>query len=294
MARTKKIKSPTQIELIEPVFIALRSLGGSANISEIRDKVIEMLQLSDEIVDEPHKGSASQQTELEYQLAWARTRLKAFGAITNSQRGVWMITPKFSDNDTVSKTDVVEFIKNQRLASKNPAEAKALAEDDDPTNDNVEIPEELEPWRTELAETLHSMDPYAFERLSMLLLRECGFSQVSVTKKSGDGGIDGTGKLRINGIFSFNVAFQCKRFVGSVSAGDIRDFRGSLTTDIEKGVFITTGTFTKAARDEASNAGKQQIDLIDGEEFINKLIEYRLGVREKTIYEVDKSFFEKV
>ena len=294
MARTKKIKSPTQIELIEPVFIALRSLGGSANISEIRDKVIEMLQLSDEIVDEPHKGSASQQTELEYQLAWARTRLKAFGAITNSQRGVWMITPKFSDNDTVSKTDVVEFIKSQRLASKNPAEAKALAEDDDPTNDNVEIPEELEPWRTELAETLHSMDPYAFERLSMLLLRECGFSQVSVTKKSGDGGIDGTGKLRINGIFSFNVAFQCKRFVGSVSAGDIRDFRGSLTTDIEKGVFITTGTFTKAARDEASNAGKQQIDLIDGEEFINKLIEYRLGVREKTIYEVDKSFFEKV
>ena len=294
MARTKKIKSPTQIELIEPVFIALRSLGGSANISEIRDKVIEMLQLSDEIVDEPHKGSASQQTELEYQLAWARTRLKAFGAITNSQRGVWMITPKFSDNDTVSKSDVVEFIKSQRLASKNPAEAKALAEDDDPTNDNVEIPEELEPWRTELAETLHSMDPYAFERLSMLLLRECGFSQVSVTKKSGDGGIDGTGKLRINGIFSFNVAFQCKRFVGSVSAGDIRDFRGSLTTDIEKGVFITTGTFTKAAREEASNAGKQQIDLIDGEEFINKLIEYRLGVREKTIYEVDKSFFEKV
>ena len=294
MARTKKIKSPTQIELIEPVFIALRSLGGSANISEIRDKVIEMLQLSDEIVDEPHKGSASQQTELEYQLAWARTRLKAFGAITNSQRGVWMITPKFSDNDTVSKTDVFEFIKSQRLASKNPAEAKALAEDDDPTNDNVEIPEELEPWRTELAETLHSMDPYAFERLSMLLLRECGFSQVSVTKKSGDGGIDGTGKLRINGIFSFNVAFQCKRFVGSVSAGDIRDFRGSLTTDIEKGVFITTGTFTKAAREEASNAGKQQIDLIDGEEFINKLIEYRLGVREKTIYEVYKSFFEKV
>ena len=294
MARTKRIKSPTQIELIEPVFTALRSLGGSANISEIRDKVIEMLQLTDEIVDEPHKGSASQQTELEYQLAWARTRLKAFGAITNSQRGVWMITPQFSDKDTVSKTDVVEFIKKQRLANKTPTEAKALAEDDDPTNDNVEIPEELEPWRTELAETLHSMNPYAFERLAMLLLRECGFSQVSVTKKSGDGGIDGTGKLRINGIFSFNVAFQCKRFVGSVSAGDIRDFRGSLTTDIEKGVFITTGTFTKAAREEASNAGKQQIDLIDGEEFINKLIEYRLGVREKTIYEVDKSFFEKV
>lgn len=294
MPKVKKIKSPTQLELIEPVFAALRNLGGSANIAEIRDKVIEMLHLSDEIVDEPHKGSVSQQTELEYQLAWARTRLKAFGAITNSQRGVWMITPEYADKDTVSKAAVIEFIKNKHLASKSPDEAKKLAEDDDPTNDNVGVPEELEPWRTELAETLHNMDPYAFERLAMLLLRECGFSQVSVTKKSGDGGIDGTGKLRINGIFSFNVAFQCKRFIGSVSAGDIRDFRGSLTTDIEKGVFITTGTFTKAAREETSNAGKQQIDLIDGEEFINKLIEYRLGVHEKIVYEVDRTFFEKV
>ena len=205
-----------------------------------------------------------------------------------------MITPEFSDCSAISKAAVIESNKKQWLASKPSAKEKAFAEDDDPTNDHVEIPEELEPWRTELAETLHNMNPYAFERLSMLLLRECGFSQVSVTKKSGDGGIDGTGKLRINGIFSFNVAFQCKRFVGSVSAGDIRDFRGSLTTDIEKGVFITTGTFTKAAREEASNAGKQQIDLIDGDEFINKLIECRLGVHEKLIYEVDKAFFDKV
>lgn len=297
MSKDKKIKSPTQIELIEPVFSALRDLGGSATITEIRDKVIETLRLPDEIVDEPHKGSDSQRTELEYQLAWARTRLKAFGAITNSQRGVWMITPEYTDKPIVSKVAVVEFFKKKRHESQSSSEMRASVEEVDATNttdSNVDIPEELEPWRTELAETLHNMNPYAFERLSMLLLRECGFSQVSVTKKSGDGGIDGTGKLRINGIFSFNVAFQCKRFIGSVSAGDIRDFRGSLTTDIEKGVMITTGTFTKAAREEASNAGKQQIDLIDGEEFINKLIEYRLGVHEKIVYEVDKLFFEKV
>ena len=292
--KDKKRKSPNQLELIEPVFDALRELGGSATVSEMRDKVIELMHLSDEAVDEPHKGSASQQTELDYQLAWARNRLKVFGAISSRQRGVWMITPEFSDCSAISKAAVIESNKKQWLASKPSAKEKAFAEDDDPTNDHVEIPEELEPWRTELAETLHNMNPYAFARLSMLLLRECGFSQVSVTKKSGDGGIDGTGKLRINGIFSFNVAFQCKRFVGSVSAGDIRDFRGSLTTDIEKGVFITTGTFTKAAREEASNAGKQQIDLIDGDEFINKLIECRLGVHEKLIYEVDKAFFDKV
>lgn len=294
MAKKKKIKSPTQLELVEPTFSALVELGGSATISEIYERVVAMLNLPDSVIDEPHKGNASQQTELEYQLAWARTRLKNYGAITNSKRGVWMITPEFADKTSISRSDITEHIKKTKLAGKTDAEAEMILNDGDPTDDGIDAPEELEPWKTELADTLHNMNPYAFERLSMLLLRECGFSQVRVTKKSGDGGIDGTGKLRINGIFSFNVAFQCKRYTGSVSAGDIRDFRGSLTTDIEKGIFITTGTFTHAAREEASNAGKQQIDLIDGTEFIEKLIEYRLGVTEKTIYEVDKAFFEKV
>lgn len=294
MAKKKKIKSPTQLELVEPTFSALVELGGSATISEIYERVVAMLNLPDSVIDEPHKGNASQQTELEYQLAWARTRLKNYGAISNSKRGVWMITPEFADKTSISRSDVTEHIKKTKLAGKTDAEAEKILNDGDPTDDGIDTPEELEPWKTELADTLHNMNPYAFERLAMLLLRECGFSQVRVTKKSGDGGIDGTGKLRINGIFSFNVAFQCKRYTGSVSAGDIRDFRGSLTTDIEKGIFITTGTFTRAAREEASNAGKQQIDLIDGTEFIGKLIEYRLGVTEKTIYEVDKTFFEKV
>lgn len=135
------------------------------------------------------------------------------------------------------------------------------------------------------------MDPYAFERLTQRLLRECGFSQVEVTKKSGDGGIDGTGKLKINGIFTFNIAFQCKRYQGTVGASEIRDFRGSLTTDIEKALFITTGTFSKQAIEDATKAGKQQIDLIDGEEFITKLAELQLGVHEIKDYQIDEDFF---
>ena len=294
MGRAKKIKSPTQLELVEPVFSILVELGRSATNDEIRDSVIKRLRLPDDVVDEPHKGDASQQTELEYQLAWARTRLKNLGAIINSQRGVWMITKEYAGRDRVTREEVTNFIKATRLKGKTDKEVDSILDDGDPSNDGIDNIEDAEPWRAELSEALHKMDPYAFERLAMLLLRECGFSQVTVTQKSNDGGIDGTGKLRINGIFSFNVAFQCKRYLNSVSAADIRDFRGSLTTDIEKGVFITTGSFTKAAREEASNAGKQQIDLIDGEEFINKLIEYRLGVKERTIYEVDKGFFEKI
>lgn len=115
-------------------------------------------------------------------------------------------------------------------------------------NDEVEFPDEVKPWRQQLANVLQNMDPYGFERLSQRLLRECGFTQVSVTKKSGDGGIDGTGKLKINGIVSFNVVFQCKRYKGLVSSGDIRDFRGLLTTDIEKGIFIITFFFKSGKR----------------------------------------------
>ena len=138
------------------------------------------------------------------------------------------------------------------------------------------------------------MDAYGFECLAQRVLRECGFTQVEVTKKSGDGGIDGTCKLKINGILSFNVAFQCKRYSGLVGSGAIRDFLGSLTTDIEKGVLITTGAFSKAAREEASNPGKQQIDLIDGEEFISKVAEFGIGVKEIKTYEIDEEFFSKL
>lgn len=119
MAKAKKIKSPTQLELIEPTFAALVELGGSATIDEIREKVIEMLNLSDEVVDELHVGKATQQTELEYQLAWARTRLKSFGAITNSTRGVWIITPEYSDNKKkVTREAVVAHIKAQKNRQK--------------------------------------------------------------------------------------------------------------------------------------------------------------------------------
>ena len=138
------------------------------------------------------------------------------------------------------------------------------------------------------------MDAYAFEKLAQRLLRECGFSEVRVTKKSGDGGIDGTGKLRIQGIFSFNVAFQCKRYKGKVGAPEIRDFRGSLDQNIEKGVLITTGSFTQDAKDEASSSGKRVIDLMDGEELISKMAEYGIGLNEVKSYEIDEDFFNSL
>lgn len=297
MAREKRI-AYTYKELIIPTYEALLELGGSGTNDEICAQVIKAMNLPDDVVDEPHLGNINQ-TELEYQLAWARTYLKNFGVIVNSGRSVWAIAPDYTAKVELNTKEIVAYTVNRNMQRRLNAAASTEVQDSepndtDPSNDYEEYPDEIKPWRQKLSEILQNMDPYGFERLTQRLLRECGFSQVEVTKKSGDGGIDGTGKLKINGIFSFNVAFQCKRYKGAVSAGDIRDFRGSLTTDIEKGVLITTGTFTKAAKEEASNPGKQQIDLIDGEEFINKIAEYGIGVKEVKTYEIDEKFFEKI
>jgi len=299
MARVKKNKSPTYTELIMPTFEALKELGGSGKNDEIYSTVSKNLKLPDEVVDEPHLGSTTQ-SELQYQLAWARTYLKNYGVIVNSARSVWSITSQYSNVEELKTKEIIAYTANKNLEKRKTATENNNTilglppEDNNPQNDTVEFPDEIKPWRTRLIEVLKNMDPYAFERLSQRLLRECGFTQVVVTKKSKDGGIDGTGKLRINGIFSFNVAFQCKRYKSAVSAPEIRDFRGSLTTDIEKGVFITTSTFTKSSKEEASNPGKQQIDLIDGEDFINKLAEFEIGLKEVKDYEIDENFFKNI
>lgn len=279
---------PNYATLIEATFSALKMLGGSGKNDEINSKVAEILELSNEVQDIPHLNSSSL-SEVNYRCAWARTILKNYGALENSARSVWTIKPEFTGIDSVVGAIVEKFrnIKSEKTQKFNTAEEKMEEQ-------GVDVPEEVKPWRKRLYEVLINMDPYGFERLTQRVLRECGFTNVVVTKKSGDGGIDGTGKLKINGIFSFNIAFQCKRYQGSVGAGDIRDFRGSLTTDIEKGVFITTGSFSKPAIEEASNPGKQQIDLIDGEEFITKLAEFGIGVKEVKDYEIDEQFFAKI
>lgn len=286
---------PRYSRLILPTFKALKTLGGSGTNEEILNQIIRDLNISDEVADISHKGNPNK-TELAYQADWARTYLNKYGVIENSARAVWSIRPDYVSVEDLDEKAIVASVTKENASRRN---GKAVSsetdpEDDDPTNDYSEYPEELKPWRERLAEVLQNMDPYGFERLAQRVLRECGFTQVEVTKKSGDGGIDGTGKLRINGIFSFNVAFQCKRYKGAVGAPEIRDFRGSLTTDIEKGVMITTGTFSTAAKEEASNQGKQQIDLIDGEEFITKLAEFGIGVRPVTTYEIDEEFFKKI
>jgi restriction system protein len=283
---TKKKKSsklcPGSPFFYVPTLKALDMLGGSGSNGEIYKKVLEITNLSKEVVEEMHTFTMS---EIEYKLMWARTYLKNFGAVENSKQGVWALTVKGAQmlkSGNIDTKEITQFT-NKKHGKKIP----------DVDTDDVPV-EERKNWREQVADILFNMDAYAFEKLAQRLLRECGFSEVRVTKKSGDGGIDGTGKLRIQGIFSFNVAFQCKRYKGKVGAPEIRDFRGSLDQNIEKGVLITTGSFTQDAKDEASSSGKRVIDLMDGEELISKMAEYGIGLNEVKSYEIDEDFFNSL
>ena len=140
------------------------------------------------------------------------------------------------------------------------------------------------------------MSPAAFERLTQRLLREAGFREVEVLGKSGDGGLDGVGVYRLS-LVSFPIYFQCKRYNGSVPSSSVRDFRGAMAGRGEKGLLVTTGTFTRSARDEASRDGAPPVQLIDGEDLCDLLKEYDLGVTTRTRQiediEVDGNWFEQ-
>ncbi len=278
---------PTYDRLFQPLLDALHLLGGSASIVEQEDQVAELLKLGDDDASEIHRGN---RTKFSYRLAWARNYLKRFGILENSSRGVWSLTPKGQATKAVERDDVKRFV----LALDRPEEKISASVPDLVSSKVADDLVEMS-WEDDLLEILKGIPPEAFERLCQRLLRESGFIQVEVTGKSGDGGIDGRGVVRIGGLLSFHVIFQCKRYQGGVSSPTVRDFRGAMVGRADKGLLITTGFFTKDAKAEAQRDGAPPIDLIDGEALAQKLKELRIGVEIKSrIIEdviVDKMFF---
>ncbi len=281
---------PRAVALFLPTLHALKNLGGSGSIEEITDEILQILNLSDEVLNVLH-GNTSQ-SELEYRSSWSRTYLKKYGLIENSARGVWSLTSTSINLNEIDPKEIIRAVKGKSNNS-NLGNAKEDFANIDNANDiaSIEHLEEIA-WHQRLL----SLSPDAFERLIQRLLRESGFIQVQVTGKSGDGGIDGVGIARINGFLSFHVLFQCKRYQGSVSASQIRDFRGAMQGRTDKGLVVTTGTFTRDAIKEATRDGAPPIDLIDGEQLVHRLKDLKLGVQIKMIesVEVDLDWFSKI
>ena len=289
---------PYYNDLHLPTLQALRQLGGSARVSQLKEVVAEIAGITDDqlAVTFPEGTKSAGESKVLNDMSWARTNLKKIGAADNSKRGVWSITQIGQEYLAMTEEEAYEQLKKKSSAYWSEQQKSKKAQ----TTDYIDTEEDYDTenyWKSDLLTTLKKMDPLAFERLAVRLLREAGFQNVEVTKSSGDEGIDGVGTYKVS-LVSFTTYFQCKRYNKNVSASAVRDFRGAMTGRGDKGLLITTGDFTPDSIAEASRDGAPPIDLINGEDLCDLLVEYRIGVyvEERTVLDVkvNHEFFENI
>ena len=283
-----KNKGPKFIRFFDPILKVLKELGGSGNSREVKDLVIERMNIPESELEEKLKSGASR---VRNQIAWARIYLVKSGLLDDSsKRGIWSLTAKGAETELSFEESLKLFKEvHSTFISKNKKTKKEINEQIDDIEEQVTEDEELS---DDLLTVLQSLSPNGFERICQRLLRESGFKKVVVTGKTGDGGIDGEGILEINPLISFKVLFQAKRYQGSVGASTIRDFRGAMQGRADKGIIITTGNFTKEAKKEAIRDGAPPVELVDGEALVDLFEKNELGLKPKVVYEIDKEFFK--
>jgi restriction system protein len=277
-------KGPQFVRYFQPVIDALIELGGSGRPEEVEEAVANHLGLSEE---ERNEQIPSGQSRFSNKVNWARFYLVKAGLIDSSTRGVWSLTEKGRTTSLTAEQALNLFnqIHKPFTAARKKSKIEKVTED--------EIIATPEDHRSTLIAILLDLPPDGFERLCQRLLRESGFEKVQVTGRSGDGGLDGIGVLQINAFVSFKVLFQCKRYSGSVNPSQIRDFRGAMMGRADKGIILTTGSFTADARKEAVRDGVPPIELVDGEKLIDMFEKLELGLRPKQAYEIDDIFFDE-
>lgn len=275
---------PMHVKFFLPIISALKKLGGSGTITEVKDTLIEILNIPEEKLEEKYKSGVS---KIDNQINWSKVYLTRGGLIDISDQNIWSLTEK-SLKSELSNEDVLLIFK--QIHSGFVAQRGKSKKTKSPVD--IEPLLEIQPHKEELLSILQALPPDGFERLCQRLLRASGFSKVVVTGKSGDGGIDGEGILEINPLVSLKVIFQAKRYKGAVSASQIRDFRGAMQGRAEKGIFITTGRFTQEAKNEALREGAPPIELVDANKLTVLFEQRKLGLKSKIVYEIDDGFFE--
>jgi len=284
-------KKNNQIEFIRwfgPLLDALRDLGDSGKPQEVSQRIASNLRLNDQIIDEILKSGVK---KFHNQVAWARQYLVWEGLLDSSRYGTWKLTEKGKATKLNEEDSRLIYRRWADVHQKLRVERSEIKNNE---NRQEKVSDEIAQAKSiNLMDVLQDLSPSGFERISKELLREHGFENVNVTGSSHDGGIDGYGILEMNPFVSFKVLFQCKRYKGSVSRSQVGDFRNAMIGRAEKGIIITTGTFTNEAIKEASREGAPQIELVDGSKLIEMFEKVELGLIPKTIYEVDMNYFKK-
>lgn len=285
----KKNVGPKFVSYFWPVIDVLKGLGGSARPSEVREALVRKLGISEEAQEDTLPSGFPR---FDNQVAWARFYLAKAGIIDSSSRGVWTLTEKGRGLTGMSHTEALELFKEVHKQFHTTRELESLPEDGDliPPQD---VETTGENYRQQVLAVLRSLSPSGFERFCQRLLRESGFQEVTVTGRSGDGGIDGLGILQISSLVSFKVLFQCKRYVGPVTPSQVRDFRGAMQGRADKGIIVTTGSFTSDSKKEAVRDGVPPIELVDGEKLVTMIEQLELGLNPIKSFKVDEAFFDE-
>jgi|WetSurMetagenome_2_1015567.scaffolds.fasta_scaffold164564_1 restriction system protein len=283
-----KGKGPQFIRFLKPIIDVLKETGGSGTVSEVIDRIIEKMKIPESEQEIIHKGG---QSKVRNQIQWARFYLVQEGLIDSSKRGIWSLTEKGLSTETDDRSfDALDIFRriHSRFVKTKKSKDQIITPETESEDEEIEPPDH----RTSLLNLIKSLPPNGFERLSQRLLRESGFQKVVVTGKTGDGGIDGVGILQVNPFVSFNVLFQCKRYQGAVTPSQIRDFRGAMMGRADKGIIITTGTFTLEAKKEARRDGAPPIELVDGDTLVQMFEQLQLGLIPRTTFDLDEKFFD--
>jgi restriction system protein len=280
LATRNDAKGPRFVRYFGPILEALKGLGGSGSPDEVRAAVASRLAISEQEQSEQLPSGFSR---FDNQVAWARFYLTRAGLLDSSRRGIWSLTEK-GRSTSLSQAAALQLFKEihkvfsveRRAKQKEGAEEHEL---DESTPEAAVVPPTGTSHRETLLPLLKSLPAGGFERLCQRLLRESGFQQVTVTGRSGDGGLDGNGVVEVNPFVSFRVLFQCKRYAGAVTPAQVRDFRGAMAGRADKGIILTTGTFTAEARREAVRDGVPPIELVDGEKLMDMFEKLELGLK---------------
>jgi restriction system protein len=249
--------------------------------------------LSQELLEEKTKTG---ERLIENRIAWGKSYLKKGGLVHYPQRGYVQITEKGKsskpENITLShiSSNVISFYEPENLVTNKP-DFKVNSSPQDLIDSGFnQIESEV---KEELLIKLKDVDPYAFEKLILILLKKMGYGDFIETSKSGDGGIDGI--INEDQLGLEKIYIQAKRYnENKVRETDIRNFIGAMSGDTHKGIFVTTSGFDEKAKTKARDA-HHTIILIDGPKLVDLMHKYNVGVQIKNYYEVktvDNDFFE--
>ena len=293
---TKKKNSQAEfIKWFGPVLDALRSLGGSAKPREITSWIAKKKHLPENLLSVRYEKSGV--LKFQNQVAWARQYLIWEELLEPSKHGVWTLTKKGWQTKLTEEQSHDIFIRWVKIFQEI-RDKKVKENVESEAQQTIEEQEEMTPEYTEkkikLIEILQSLSPTGFEHICGRLLREYDFEDIEITQRSHDGGIDGYATLKINPFVNLSVFFQCKKYNGTVPTEKVQAFIGVMETNkrsVEKGIFLTTGSFSKAAFNiEKANI---KLELIDGDKLVEMFENKELGVKPKTIFEPDLKFFEQ-